>query len=85
MELKEKVKHLKSLVSKIEQGIYYVETHVIPRLEADKKILSDVKRDLIKAEAELNAEGQAKVREKEGDVKKDVKEAEKKESEKKPE
>lgn len=56
MDLKEKVKHLKSLADKLEQGIYYVESHVIPRLDADKKILSEVKRDLIKAEAEMNAQ-----------------------------
>lgn len=64
MDLKEKVKHLRSLASKLEQGIYYVESHVIPRLDADKKILNDIKRDLIKAEAEMNAQKEPKGEEK---------------------
>lgn len=58
MELKERVSYLKKTVAKLEQGIYYVEKQVIPRFEVDKNILADIKKDLIKAEAELNAKSQ---------------------------
>jgi len=53
MELKDRVKYLKDMEKKLEQGIYYVEHQVIPRLAADKDILANIKKDLIKAEAEL--------------------------------
>ena len=55
MELKERVKYLKGMAKKLEEGIYFVENQVLPRLEVDKNILSNVRKDLIKAEAELNA------------------------------
>lgn len=53
MDLQEKVKSLKKMVTKLEEGILFVESHVIPRLETDKSILANLRQDLIKAEAEL--------------------------------
>ena len=58
MELKERVKYLKDMSKKLEQGIYYVENQVLPRLTADKEILANVRKDLIKEEAELSVSKQ---------------------------
>ena len=53
MELSDRVKYLGKQIQKLEEGVYYVEKQVLPRLEMDKTILATLKKDFIAAKAEL--------------------------------